>query len=399
MDEQKLPEDLLRVFNFAVAKVPIIEENDAVNTRTPWVYYGIANLAPQEIIRLYNTSPTNRACIMSKWFGIRGEEITLKDGDNNRLLMVNSMGESVYDIWMKCTLDFILYNAFSLNIVHRRDRDLGFEIYYMDPSKLRAERATMNDKVEHYYYSNDWAFYRKPQFTPRKLQAFDPNGEDPSQVFYYRSHSPSADYYGYPNWWGGATAIATEIEVLNFWHSNIINGLNPSLFVSLNSGIPAPEEREQIYQTLTAKYSSSNNPGKLMLTFANSKDEAPEITTINPNGSDKMWIEMNQQVQQAILTSHQISSPELLGIQTPGALGTPNHLEAQDHFQHLVIAPAQQEIKGVFERLLTLRDRKPCEIEIKQFQMVTIPDEKPVETVNVNKDEIVGVDKKENITE
>ena len=95
MDEQKLPEDLLRVFNFAVARVPIIEENDAINTRTPWVYYGISNLAPQEIIRLYNTSPTNRACIMSKWFGIRGEEMSLKDGDNNRLLMVNSMGESV----------------------------------------------------------------------------------------------------------------------------------------------------------------------------------------------------------------------------------------------------------------------------------------------------------------
>jgi hypothetical protein len=141
--------------------------------------------------------------------------------------------------------------------------------------------------------------------------------EEPSQIFYYTTHSPGNEYYATPTYWGGSTAIATEVEVYNFWHSNIINGLNPSLFVSLNSGIPAPEEREQIYNTLTAKYSSSNNPGKLMLTFANTKEEAPEITTISPNGSDKMWIEMNAQVQSAILTSHQISSPELLGIQTP----------------------------------------------------------------------------------
>ena len=381
MEEQK---NNLYIHEFQVARVPIIEEQTGLNHKTPWVFYGISNLAPQELIRLYNSSPTHRASIMSKWYATRGESISLKDGDNGRLQMANSLGDSVYDIWNKCVLDFILYGAFSINIVHRRDRELGFEMYSMDTSKLRAERSDINDHVNNYYYSSDWAFYRK--FTPRKLPAFNVLAEEPSQIFYYTTHSPGNEYYATPTYWGGSTAIATEVEVYNFWHSNIINGLNPSLFVSLNSGIPAPEEREQIYNTLTAKYSSSNNPGKLMLTFANSKEEAPEITTISPNGSDKMWIEMNAQVQSAILTSHQISSPELLGIQTPGALGSSDHLEAQDHFQHLVIQPIQEEIKKVFEKLLNLRDGKPAEIEIKQFEMVTIPDEAPIETVDVNKD-------------
>jgi hypothetical protein len=381
MEEQK---NNLYIHDFQVARVPIIEEQTGLNHRTPWVFYGISNLAPQELIRLYNSSPTHRASIMSKWYATRGESISLKDGDNGRLQMANSLGDSVFDIWNKCVLDFILYGAFSINIVHRRDREQGFEMYSMDTSKLRAERSDINDHVNNYYYCSDWAFYRK--FQPRKLPAFNVMAEEPSQIFYYTTHSPGNEYYATPTYWGGATAISTEVEVYNFWHSNIINGLNPSLFVSLNSGIPAPEEREQIYNTLTAKYSSSNNPGKLMLTFANTKEEAPEITTISPNGSDKMWIEMNAQVQSAILTSHQISSPELLGIQTPGALGSSDHLEAQDHFQHLVIQPIQEEIKKVFEKLLNLRDGKPAEIEIKQFEMVTIPDEAPIETVDVNKD-------------
>ena len=385
-EEIKPYEDRLKVFDFATARVPIIEENELVNTRTPWVFYGIANMAPEELIRLYNASPTHRACIMSKWYGVRGEDISLKSGEEDRLMMVNSMGDTMYDLWNKCCLDFILYGSFSLNIVWKRDRELGFEMYYSDLSKLRAERADGNDRVNHYYYSNHWAFPKK--YTPRKLPAFNPaDNEEPSQIFYYRTHSPSADYYGYPTYWGAATAIATEVEVYNWWHSNIINGLNPSLFVSLNSGIPGPEEREQIYNTLSAKYSSSNNPGKLMLTFAESKEQAPEITTISPNGSDKMWIEMNSAVQQAILTAHQISSPELLGIQTPGSLGTSDHLEAQDHFQHLVIQPIQEEIKKVFEKLLLLRDKRPAEIEIKQFQMVTIPDVAP--KIDVAKTEVV----------
>ena len=393
--DKPINEDILRVFNFQTANVPIIEENLIVNTRWPWVSYGIANLAPQELIRLYNSSPTHRASITSKWYGVRGEDLILVEKD--RGLMVNSLGDTLFDIWSKACLDFILYGGFALNIVWKKDREQGFEMYYMDYSKLRADKTDIYDKVHHYYYSADWAFPKK--FVPRKLAAFDPtNEEEPSQVFYYVTHSCGNNYYPTPSYWGGATAISTEVEIYNWWHSNIINNLQPSLFVSLNTGIPAPEEREQIYNNLTAKYGNSNNAGKLFLTFSDSKDQAPEVTQIQPNSSDKMWIEMAAAVQQAILTSHQISSPELLGIITPGGLGTPDHLEAQDHFQHLVIKPIQTEIKKVFEKMLNLRDRMPIEIEIKQFQMVTVPDEKPIETVDVNKAEVVGVDKNENIT-
>lgn len=394
--EQTQNNDLLKIFDFAVANVPIIEENLIINTRTPWVYYGVANLAPQELIRLYNSSPTHRASVQSKWFGVRGEKIYLEDGNDARLVMVNSLGESLYDIWQKATLDFILYGAFALNVVWRKDRDTGFELYYMDASKIRAEKSDLNDKIQHYYYSADWAFPKK--FQPRKLAAFNPQAPEPSQVFYYTTHSAGNNYYATPSYWGSATAIATEVEVYNWWFNNICNNLQPSLFVSLNNGVPPPEEREQIFNNMTAKYGSSNNAGKLFLTFSDGKDQAPEVTQISSNSSDKMWLEMASAVQQAILTGHQISSPELLGIITPGGLGTPNHLEAQDHFQHLVIKPIQTEIKKVFEKLLLLRDFQPAVIEIEQFVMVSIPDEAPVQQVDIKKEEVVGVDKNENIT-
>jgi hypothetical protein len=139
---------------------------------------------------------------------------------------------------------------------------------------------------------------------------------------------------------------------------------------------------------MVSKYSSSNNSGKLFLTFSDGKEQAPEITPIQNNGSDKLWVELNDMVQQAILTAHQISNPTLLGIQTPGKLGDTNdHLEAQDHFQHLVIKPIQTEIKTVFQKLLTIRDAGvPTEIEVKQFEMVTMKDAAPTIDVNKNVD-------------
>ena len=113
-----------------------------------------------------------------------------------------------------------------------------------------------------------------------------------------------------------------------------------------------------------------------------------------------MWVELNNMVQETILTSHQISSPELLGIQSPGRLGTADHLESQDHFQNLVVKPLQTEAKMVFEKLLALRDGGvPTEIEVKQFTMVSLPDKAPIETVDVKKEEVVGVDKAETIKE
>jgi hypothetical protein len=389
--------NFLKVFEMAQANVPIIEENLIINTRTPWVYYGPTNLAPQELIRLYNSSPTHRAAIMSKWFGVRGESISLKNGDDQRLLMANSIGESVYDIWQKATLDFILYGAVSLNIVWRKDRDQGFEIYYTDTSKLRAGRSDMHDRINDYYFSADWAFPKKEPFVPRRLPAFNITSEEPSQIYYYTTHSVGNNYYATPTYWGAATAISTEVEIYNWWFNSICNNLQPSLFVSINSGIPDPEQREDIYRTLTQKYAGSNSTSKLMLTFANSKEEAPEITQIATNGSDKMWIEMGGSVQQAILTAHQVSSAELLGISTPGALGSRDHLEAQDHYNRLVISPTQVEIKKIFEKLLTLRDGQPAEIEIKQFKMVSLPDEAPIETINVDKTEGLDINKNETI--
>lgn len=388
-----------KAFDFGgQARVPLIEENLMINTRTPWVYYGVSNLAPQELIRLYNSSPTHRTCIMTKWYGVRGEKLFFEEElQNQRLIMVNSLGDTLYDVWNKACLDFILYGAFALNCVWRKDREQGFELYAMDTSKLRAEKSDLHDRIDSYYYSADWAYPKK--FVPRKLPAFNPSHEEPSQVFYYRNHTPGQMYYGMPSYWGAATAISTQVEIQNWHFNNIVNGVSPNMFIALNSGVPGPEEREEIYNQIMNKFGGSNSAGKIFLTFSNNKEEAPEISAIPSNASDKMWIELNEMVTESILQSHQISSPELIGIlSTISGLGVSDHLESQDHFHNLVVKPIQEEIMTVFNKLLTLRDGGiPTDIKIEQYNMVTIPDEKPIETVNVNKTEGLDINKDETI--
>ena len=104
-------------------------------------------------------------------------------------------------------------------------------MYYMDFSKLRAEKSDFHDRIHNFYYSSDWAFPKK--FIPRKLPAFDISNEEASQVFYYTTHSAGNNYYSTPSYWGAATAISTQIEIFNWHFNNIVNGLSPSLFVEI----------------------------------------------------------------------------------------------------------------------------------------------------------------------
>jgi hypothetical protein len=81
-----------------------------------------------------------------------------------------------------------------------------------------------------------------------------------------------------------------------------------------------------------------------------------------------------------------------LGIITPGGLGTPDHMEAQDHFHNLVIKPIQTEILNIFNKLLLIRDKKPADLVVDQFQMVTVADKAPIKIEDINERRDVAVD-------
>lgn len=68
--------------------------------------------------------------------------------------MVNSLGDTLFDIWSEGKL-FRFYTLWRIFVKYCLEeiREQGFEIYYMDYSKLR--KSDMYDKVHHYYYSAD----------------------------------------------------------------------------------------------------------------------------------------------------------------------------------------------------------------------------------------------------
>jgi hypothetical protein len=247
----------------------------------------------------------------------------------------------------------------------------------MDISKLRSGKVDMRDFVKEYYYSADWRDTRR--YRPVVLPAFDMSIEEPSQVYWYMGYAPNQTYYPMPDWIGGRVAVEIDINIKNFHLQNLQNGFYPSIFISMNNGIPSEEERTQIYRHLTERYSSTNNAGGMFLNFAEDKEHEPTITPLSTNNSDSFYRDMDDIIRNTILTSHRITSPKLLGIETPGSLGSKDEvIEGYEHFLRTSIVPIQEQLLSEFEKLLFMRDKQLHTLEIVQNEIF---ETKPTEEI------------------
>ncbi len=145
----------------------------------------------------------------------------------------------------------------------------------------------------------------------------------------------------------------------------------PSMSVSFTNGVPSEEERDILMRQLEAKYTSTNNSGKIFLFFSENPETAPIISPIPNNASDAWYSSMQPQIDQTILTVWGISSPMLLGIKTEGQLGGRTEmLDAYNLFLQTRIIPIQEEIMKTLEKVLFLRDKQPINLGVEQNQIL-----------------------------
>jgi len=325
-----------------------------------WMNFGADNLYPQALVTpLYNASAMNRTCIVSKHIYAVGNGIKSTVSELEPFLdKANRDDETWNDIFSRATLDYIIYGGCALNIIWNELGDRIIEIYNMDFNDIRSgliDKET--DRVEWYWYSSDWTRFRKDLFRPRQIKAFDPSRADlyPNQILYFFDHTPGSKYYPLPSYSGGLTAAQVDVSVDSFHFYNLMNGLNPSLFVSFNNGIPSPEEQQEVYSQLASAYSGVDGAGKFFLTFSTDKEHGTEITPIQ-SANDTYYISLSQRLAQQILTSHRITSPLLLGIKDIGGSGLSNNAGeievAALHFQTTTIAPIQKTMIRLFNKIL-----------------------------------------------
>ena len=339
--------------NLETSTAPIIAEARGRD----WIEYGTddwRNLYPQFLIDLYYSSSITAAIINATSEMIAAENLIIEDEDDRnfdaRVKLQNFMNransnESLHEVIKKIAFDFKLQGAFALNIVWSKDRTQIAEIYHVDVSKVRCAKPDAFGKTSGYYISADWRNTR--QHKPHYVPAFNPNDRTcANQLMYSGLYSPNMNSYFTPDWVSCTNWALIDSRISEYHLNNISSGFSGSFMINFSNGIPTQEERFQIEQSLTDKFTGQNNAGKFVLTFSDDKTRTPEVNAISPADLDKQYLALQELLTQNILSGHRVTSPMLMGIKNDTGLGSNvDELNASaNFFLNTVVKPYQDHI-------------------------------------------------------
>jgi hypothetical protein len=367
-----------------------------------YIEYGDANgewrnLYPQFLIDLYYSSSITAAIVNATAEMISAEDIVITDEEDRdeeaRVKLQNFMNnangnETLHEVLKKVAFDFKLQGAFALNIVWSKDRTQIAEVYHIPVEKIRCERPDEFGKTRGYYVSGDWANTRTNK--PYRVPAFNVNDRtSPNQILYTGLYSPNmnsyftADYISCNNW------SLCDSKVSEFHLQNVSNSFSGSYMISFANGIPLAEERRQIEQSLTDKFTGASNAGKFILTFSDDKTRVPEITPISPADLDKQYLALQELLTSNILAGHRVTSKTLMGLDSANGFSSnaDELLNASNFYLNTVVMPFQGQILKVLHKIFQVNNMD-MPVQFVQLKPITIQfDSKTIREV-MTQDEI-----------
>ena len=171
--------------------------------------------------------------------------------------------------------------------------------------------------------------------------------------------------------------IDLDQRISKYHNANISNGLSPSLMINFRNGIPSSEERQMIVRDIERTFAGETNAGRFFTFFSEAGKEA-QVTPIE-SANDSYYTILEERVTSRILTSHQITSPLLLGIRDGGGLGSNKDeiMVAYGHFFGTVLQPLQ---KKLVAKMTWLTDKMGFGLELEVEPSTILLDETTIET-------------------
>ena len=357
--------------------LPIVTED--TRTRYGWIPFGINGHDDffDAVSIAYNQSTTTAACIEGIADLIFGKGIYSKRPEFDTTLQKILPQEET----KRVIFDLKLYGNGAYQVIWNDDHTKIIKFYHIPVQTLRAEKIYDNPKIENYYYCVDWNDQRKIR-DKKKIPAFETSNEK-MEILWVKNYTPNLYYYSLPDWISSLQYSIVEAELSNLHTNNILNGFLPMVMLNMNSGIPAPEERQTIEDLLYAKFTGTNNAGKFMLSFNDDPATKPTIDVIQIDNLHEKFSYVAEYAQDRILVSHRVTSPLLFGIRTANNGFSSQSEEMKTAFsilQTMTIAPFQNVILNTLDYALTCGGYDNAELYFEQLTPLAILSQQAEET-------------------
>ena len=395
--------DLIKLSHY---NIPHLVEN----ANQDWISFGQDNLYPNYLLDLFLGSAINGALIKSIGAMIYGEGLAATNVDDNKetkesyLRLTELLENSDDDVLKDLAMDLKLFGGCYVNVIWSRDRSKIAKMRHIPAQYIRSGKM-IDGEIETYYYSADWSKTRKAEFKPRPYKAFDTEDRtQASQILMIRDKNPALFYGFAPDYVAATDYIQLDLEIAQFHLSNISNGMFPSMAINFANGVPTEEERRTIERQINQKFTSSGNAGKILITFNDGKESAPEIVPIDSNGSSEKYQFLSTEVVNKVLSGHRVTSPLLFGIRAEGGGLGSNADELRDSFSlfnNTVVIPFQNVLLKGLNKVFKVNDisldlyfktLKPADfidLEVTKTQSEEDQEKEGVSQEDINSDDFV----------
>ena len=340
----------VKVINLSGYEVPSIKES----TRYDWVEYGDNNNYFGDIIDRYTGSPTNSRCINGITDLIYGRGLNATDSEDNAV-QFGQMQQILKDVDIRrITGDLKLLGQASIQVVYNKRKTKIMQLKHFPTETLRAEKAK-DGKIKGYYYHPKWSEI-KPSDKPKRIPAYKFGKKSETvEIYCVKPYRAGFYYYSPVDYQGCLQYCNLEEEVSNYHINNIQNGLQPSLLLNFNNGIPGDEAQEIIERKIYEKFSGTSNAGRFILAFNDNVENQSTVEPIHLPDAHAQYDFLAKESREKIMIGHGVVSPILLGIKDNTGFG--NNAEelrtASVLMDNIVIRPFQTQLINSFNELLS----------------------------------------------
>jgi hypothetical protein len=341
--------DNIRVVNLQGYTIPEIKEH----YKNDWVTYGENNDYFDNLIDLYLSSPTNSCCVNGIVDMIYGRGLDATDSSEKPEMYAEMKQLLKPDQVKRVVNDFKLLGQAAIQVVYNRNKTKIMNILHFPMETLRAEKA-QDGVIKAYYYHPKWSEMKNTD-KPKRIPTFG-NGRrgDLRELYICKPYRPGFYYYAPVDYHGCLQYCSLEEEVSNYHINNIKNGLQPSLLINFNNGVPDEEAQQIIERKIQDKFGGTSNSGKFILAFNDDPDRKADIEPIHLPDAHAQYQFLADEAREKIMLGHRVVSPILLGIKDNTGFG--NNAEelrtASILMDNIVVRPFQQSLLECFKMLL-----------------------------------------------
>lgn len=330
-----------------------------------YVHFGADNLYPQLIDQMYYQSTLHSSIIKFQTIAaIRSGYEFIKKNKSG----INEVNEREFVLKTKLPK---LLGAIALDLkmhqrVHflckRKDGKI-ISIERILPSKVRYN----NDRSK-FWVSYDWSTSQDV----RVYNSYDSPNLTPNEYVVYSytniEMSPGQDVYPLPSEISSFNWVYLDGQSSTLQKQNI----QRTIFGNLVIKVPEELENDEHIQFIKQFMNKEGEISPIILLSANGKENIPEIDSFPVGDNDKQFENLYTRIDNKICQAHSIS-PVIMGIQTPGALGSGSDIrESYPIWVKHTLRPFQDNIEEIVNNLTVLLNYNIGEFKLNDYPLVDL---------------------------